>query len=44
MADGFCLDLLGPLTVRYHRVQLSARPIRQQTMLAVLALQGNQVR
>ncbi|GAA3595218.1 AfsR/SARP family transcriptional regulator [Kribbella ginsengisoli] len=43
MADGFCLDLLGPLTVRYGRVPLSAGPIRQQAMLAVMALHANQV-
>ncbi|MEV6417801.1 BTAD domain-containing putative transcriptional regulator [Kribbella sp. NPDC051718] len=43
MADGFCIDLLGPLTVRHDRVPLSPGPIRQQAMLAVLALHANQV-
>jgi DNA-binding SARP family transcriptional activator len=43
MADALCVDLLGPLTVRYGGSVLNAGPIRQQAMLAVLALRTNQV-
>ncbi|MEV8376628.1 BTAD domain-containing putative transcriptional regulator [Kribbella sp. NPDC056861] len=41
MAEALSIDLLGPLTVRYGGTVLNSGPIRQQAMLAVLALRAN---
>lgn len=43
MTVAFSIDLLGSVTIRYGGSVLNAGPIRQQAMLAVLALRANQV-
>jgi DNA-binding SARP family transcriptional activator/tetratricopeptide (TPR) repeat protein len=43
MAEALSIDLLGPLTIRSGGSDLNAGPVRQQALLAVLALRANQV-
>ncbi|MFC0626782.1 AfsR/SARP family transcriptional regulator [Kribbella deserti] len=43
MTEALRIDLLGPLTVRFGGRALDMGPVRQQVMLAVLALRANQI-
>ncbi|MEU0091777.1 BTAD domain-containing putative transcriptional regulator [Kribbella sp. NPDC006257] len=43
MTEALSIDLLGPLTIRSGGSELNAGPVRQQALLAVLALRANHV-